>query len=333
MVGGMSQGFYTLDPRAKLLLADLGVNTGNLLRRAGLPSDALTHREITMSIPAYHRFWEALEEEIDAPALPLRIAEAISAESFGPAIFAALCSASLNEAALRLQRYKPIVGPIQLDVDVTTESTTISCRWPHEQPPTSFALAELLFWQALARIGTRTDVRPSAVETPHPPSEQDEYVAALGVPVRRGDRHAITFRVLDAARPFLTASDAMWEQFEPTLRTKLAEVDAAATTAERVRAALVELLPAGKASVADVGRAMAVSTRTLQRKLGAEGTTFQAVLARTREALARHYLAQGMLPTDEIAFLLGYTDPSSFHRAYRDWTGESPERARTKATA
>jgi AraC-like DNA-binding protein len=76
-----------------------------------------------------------------------------------------------------------------------------------------------------------------------------------------------------------------------------------------------------------VARAFALSSRTLQRQLKSENVTFQCVLNETREALAQHYLAQGRLTVAEIAFLLGYEDPSSFYRAFHSWTGQTPQSA------
>ena len=73
---------------------------------------------------------------------------------------------------------------------------------------------------------------------------------------------------------------------------------------------------------------LAISPRTLQRQLQAEGTSFQAVLADTREQLARHYLAHGVMTTAEIAYLLAYGDTNSFYRAFRTWTGTTPETIR-----
>jgi AraC-like DNA-binding protein len=73
-----------------------------------------------------------------------------------------------------------------------------------------------------------------------------------------------------------------------------------------------------------VSKKLATSSRTLQRRLSAEGETFQTILNRTREALARHYLQRPELTAAEIAFLLGYDDPSSFSA----WTGTTPEKAR-----
>ena len=81
-----------------------------------------------------------------------------------------------------------------------------------------------------------------------------------------------------------------------------------------------------------VARELAMSTRTLQRRLKDEGTTFQDILGDTRESLARHYLSASDMPTSEISFLLGYDDPRSFYRAFNTWTGTTPQALRA-ATA
>src|SRR6266568_3234660 len=105
-----------------------------------------------------------------------------------------------------------------------------------------------------------------------------------------------------AARPFLTENEPMWRFFAPELRSRLADLHAAASAAERVRAALLETLPAGDHTMTTVARHLATSPRTLQRQLQDEGTTFQAVLTGTREHLARHYLARSAMTTAEIAY-------------------------------
>lgn len=103
--------------------------------------------------------------------------------------------------------------------------------------------------------------------------------------------------------------------------------DLAAPT-DRGRAALLELLPSGSASLAAVSRKLAVSTRILQRRLRDEEHSFQVVLDSTREELARQYLGNSTMSGAEISFLLGFEDPNSFFRAYRAWTGSTPESAR-----
>jgi AraC-like DNA-binding protein len=153
----------------------------------------------------------------------------------------------------------------------------------------------------------------------------------LGVPFGVAASTSVTFSAADAERPFLTANDEMWRVFEPELRRRMADLDRVESTTDRVRAALLELLPAGRADAAAVARRLALSSRTLQRRLASEGITFQGVLDRTRLALAHHYLDRPDVTVAEVAFLLGYDEPSSFYRAFHRWSGTTPHQARAAA--
>jgi AraC-like DNA-binding protein len=101
---------------------------------------------------------------------------------------------------------------------------------------------------------------------------------------------------------------------------------------QRVRAALLEALPSGLVTMDAVASKLAVSRRTLQRRLANEGTSFVDLVRATRESLARHYLQRTDLPMSEIAFLLGFSEPRSFYRAFREWTGRSPDHVRRQRT-
>jgi AraC-like DNA-binding protein len=138
----------------------------------------------------------------------------------------------------------------------------------------------------------------------------------------------VVFASHDAARPFLTANHGMWKFFEPALRQRLADLEKQASTAERVRSALLEALPAGELSMQAVCRKLGVSTRTLHRRLQEEGTSFQQTLDALRNSLAHHYLRHSSMSGGEISFLLGFEDPNSFVRAFHTWTGSTPQAVR-----
>lgn len=203
----------------------------------------------------------------------------------------------------------------------------------HAPAPPQLAAAEMVFWVALARIATRHDVRPVRAVDPWLPAEHAGLDDYLGVEVHKGQTHAITFAPADANRPFLTENEQLWRFFAPELRRRLSDLQATASVADRVRAALHETLPAGGSSMTAVTRHLAVSNRTLQRQLKLEGTSFQEILATTRENLARHYLGNSTMRIAEIAYLLGYDDTNSFYRAFRTWTGTTPDALRTAAVA
>ncbi|MFG2949736.1 AraC family transcriptional regulator [Streptomyces adustus] len=325
-----SKQSFTVDPGTRALLHDLDISVARVLRRAQLPAGLFAHGAVTMTTPEYYRLWDALDAEAADPDLAARIGRTLSAEAFNPPIFAALCSANLRTAADRIATFKPLIGPIDLDVTSGPTGLTITIHWPDgPTPPPLLVCAELAFWVALARIGTRHEVNPTRLTMHHPPQPSAETTSYFGTPIRESERDAVTFSAQDAALPFLTEDESMWNFFAPELHRRLSELEAGATTADRVRAALHERLPAGESSINAIAAQLMLSPRTLQRQLQAEDTNYQAVLSDTREKLARRYLTDHSLPTSQIAYLLAYDDTNSFYRAFRRWTGLTPETART----
>lgn len=326
---------FSVHPGWRLLLRDLGLEASHVLRRAGLPEDLFSRPQATLQPAEYFALWRSIDEGSGDRVLPLEIGQAISVEAFDAPIFAALCSPDLETAVRRISRYKPLIGPMALHVRSSAVALTIEVEWLHrtEEPPAALTAFELVFFVQLARLATRERIVPLALASPLPPEPSAAYEQYFGLPVERGSSTQVTFTAVDAQRPFLTANEPMWDFFQPELRRRLSELEETASMAERVHCALLDLLPGGEASLAAVAKKLALSTRTLQRRLQAEGKSFQAVLDSTREGLARHYLASSRLSGSEISFLLGFEDPNSFFRAFHAWTGQTPETLRGSSAA
>jgi len=315
------------------LLKDLGVQPGHVLQRAGLPHDLLSRGGHGLSTEDYFRFFRALEAEAGDVMFPLRFIEALSVESFDQPLFAALCSANLMLAVQRIAKYKQLIAPMSLEVNVSKAGElTVAPRWLPDQADVPYLLqvAEIAFFLRLARLATREPVKALRVELPRlPPSAYAQrYENFFGVPVQLGTGPNITFAAVDALRPFLTANEGMWRVLEPDLLRRLSEIDTTATTAERVRAVLLELLPSNAATIEKTAERLGLSKRTLQRRLEDDGENFRALVNATRESLARHYLGNTTMSSGEIAVLLGFKDPNSFNRAFQEWTGQTPDKAR-----
>lgn len=330
----MTTSRFALSPATVALLADLGVPVPAVLRVARLPEDLFLSPQVNLTPAQFYALWTALESVTGDPAFGAAMAGHISAEIFQPPLFAALCSPDLRHAAERMAVHKRLIGPLALAISDGPEGLRLTVTWPESPPPPNGLVAfELAFIVMLARLGTRARVLPAALTMPCPPPGvvAETYRELLGVPFRAGGSTSVTFSPADAERPFLTANDEMWRVFEPELRRRLADLDQVESTTDRVRAVLLELLPAGRTDAAAVARRLALSARTLQRRLAEEGTTFQAVLDRTRLALAHHYLDRPDVTVAEVAFLLGYDEPSSFYRAFHRWSGTTPQQARAAA--
>ncbi len=321
---------YALDPGFKGLLASVGVRHEDVLRRAGLPEDYLTRPNVRLPTEQFLAFARAVQDSVDDPLLPLRLVESMRAEWFSPPQFAALCSPDLTVAVQRLARFKPLVAPVQLRIELGADGLWIRFEWLESmvEPPWFLVGFEAFSIVKLARMGTRHEVRATAVTLPQLPEHREAYEAFLGCPIHVDDFASVSFGAEDAARPFLTDNSAMWNIFEPQLRERLADLEGSATFEARTRAVLLEALPSGRVSVDAIARRLAVSSRTLQRRLNEEGTSFKDVVRDVRERLARHYLAHTQLSSSEIAYLLGFEETASFFRAFNRWTGTTPEALR-----
>lgn len=117
---------FVVDPVWRIIIKDLGITEGEVLKRAGLPLDLFSRQNAELSAREYFRLWEGLERSLKTPCFPLEIVKGISAEAFSPPIFASLCSPNLNTAMERLSRFKQLIGPMRLSVDIGKQETTLT---------------------------------------------------------------------------------------------------------------------------------------------------------------------------------------------------------------
>ncbi|MDB4961253.1 MAG: Transcriptional regulator, AraC family [Myxococcales bacterium] len=181
---------------------------------------------------------------------------------------------------------------------------------------------------------TGTRMVPRTVELTHArPASVAEHLRVLGVtPTFSVAINALEWDRAVLERP-VPASD-------PALaRTLLRHADAllaarpvpSTSYADRVRRILATNLGEGDASLKRVARDLKMSERSLQRRLTADGVTFDSLLDEMRHQLSLRYLADPQIAISEVAYLLGYSEPSPFHRAFKRWTGVTASEVRQRA--
>ncbi|MDO6684812.1 MULTISPECIES: AraC family transcriptional regulator [unclassified Agarivorans] len=283
-----------------------------------------------MTADEYFRFWQALDQMAGDIELPLKFAESFNVECFDPPIFASLCSPNFNTALERLQRFKPLIAPLKLELAFTSKTTRLSLEplQANQQLSRTFSMTELVFFTQLLRTATRKHIEPIAVYCPIAVSSPERYREYFGVAVKQSGSLALEFSAEDASLPFLTENTGMWSIFEPELQKRLSNLERDASIQQRVKSALLELIPSAQVSIENVASQLAMSKRTLQRKLSAENANYQNILNDTRQELAEFYLSKTPTSTSEVSFLLGFHETTSFYRAFSGWTGQSPERYR-----
>ena len=326
---------FTIDLSWGPVLEGLGLGPRDVLRQAQLPGGLFEETRPTLPPEAFFRLFDVLARSVGGVAPGLKLGQLVGPEAFSPPLFAAYCSPDARTAMARLAAYKPLIGPLEMDVSMGSGGLEV-CLRPHEGVvlPTEFVLTELVFLFSLVARATRTPIRARQVElTALPRSEAalEMYRAFFQCDLTQGAANTIVFRAVDAERPFLSANPGLFAAFEPALRARLDDLTREAALRDRVRAALVEAIPAGQAELGAVAARLGMSRRTLQRRLRADDLTFKDELRHVREELARDYLTRTTYTSAEISFLLGYEDPNSFIRAFQGWTGTTPEALRGAA--
>jgi len=320
----------TLDRGWRVLVLDLGLDIDEVARRAGIAPDLVWKDSFRVSVAQYFAMTQVVEAMSGDPLLPLRVGQAWSPGAFSPVFFAAMCSSTLAVALARIATHKRLVAPVRMLVRRTNDGVEVTWAWddPTLVLPRILVATELVMMVQIARVGLRQPIRPIRVMTPVDLEPGVPYEEFFGVCPIASDRPGIVFSVADAERPFVTASAEIWSTFEPDLRRRTRALEAEMSVSDRVRSALFECLPSGEATTEGIAARLGLSGRTLQRRLAAEEASFRVLMQETRQKLALHYLHGTSLPYEEISFLLGFEEPSSFFRAFREWTGTTPEATR-----
>jgi AraC-like DNA-binding protein len=265
----------------------------------------------------------------------LRAGAARTARDGGLIGYAMLHSATLRDALNRLVRYGRIMGDHnRLEVDDAASGVTITFEG-HPVLEAIHDLTELdVAWIVSAiREITAREITLREVRFPYPePEHAQELRAFFRCSIQFVAPHvSIVLKRDDLDLP-VAASDptlaGYLDQLADNAVKALGEDD---STTGRLRQVLWSRLSDGAPTLATAAAAMAVSPRTLQRRLRDEGVTFASALSKLRHDLAVRLLEDKTLAMYEVGFLLGYAEPTAFHRAFRRWRGMSPRRFRETA--
>jgi AraC-like DNA-binding protein len=317
-------------------LDELGVRASAVLRRAGLPEGFVEQPRVLLNTEELFALWRAVGQVSTNPAIGLLLGTETKTERFQPIGLAALSTENFGLAIDQMARYKQLTCPEETLQEKDDEEWSIQFRWllaEEVEPP---VLIECCFAWVLstARLGTGTRISPLRVEFVQPRADVKNIERHFGCPVVCGaPRTAIIFRATDARRPFVTRNAELLGILAPQFDEELKQEKGDETFAERVRIAIQQKLTGLRPTTEDIANALHTSSRTLQRRLQEEGSSFQRVLDETRHHLARHYLHNSALDLNEAAYLLGYEDGNSFVRAFRTWEGVPPARWREQQRA
>lgn len=300
----------------------LGIRRSELLRTAGLPVVSVRN-DCCITTLQFFALWRAMET-LHGQDAGIRLAHALDGSVLPPSFLVGHHARDLADALRRVARFKALCAPEELSVVAEGDRCILALTWPHAgaSVPAALTDASMTSLLDLARTGTGEDIRPVRLELRRGPS--DAISSHFRCPVRWGaELDRLILRRSDLDVPFRTYNQELLEMLDTALDAEMKSGRAAGTMADKVRWFLRRNLTAGRPELRSIARELAISERSLQRRLGEEGHSFQSLLSETRHLLACEYLAQP-LDIAEIAYLLGYDDQGSFFRAFQKWEGKTP---------
>ena len=304
-------------------LKSIGLSMENILEKAGIPN-ILWKEEIQFSTEEYYLFLKEIDEVITDEQI-LAISNVDNLNMFIPSFFAALSSKNGLEGIKRLAKYKKLIGPVFLEIKEFEEIVQVQYFFEQREKelPRFAVLNEQLMLINLLNKGIGKRISPVSVTSPF---EYGELLSKqINTTVNKGVQNEMIFSMKDLKKPFLTANNIMVEYLEPQLKQKLAEIEnqISETFTARVQKKLFQLIPSGRFGLENVAEEFGISTRTVQRNLAVENIKFNQIVKNVQKIMALNYLESKELSIDEIAYLVGYTETSSFYRAFKGWTGKT----------
>ena len=276
--------------------------------------------------------WENAIRLTGQSSLPLQLAAAIPPGSFGVVEYLCRTAPTLGAALRQWIRYCRMLNEtVELALILDDDRAHVRVVTDSDDP--SSAQHELCFSLIVAQSRSISShpLRPIGIEfVHHAPFDQEPYRRHFDAPVIFGAKYnQITLPVEALVSPLVTADASFTAMIEHYLQgVRVRDSNTPPLTA-KVRRILGTALRNDDGGVDAIAHVLGLTSRSLQRRLKDEGSSFQDLRDEIRRELADRYLEDD-LSISEISFLLGFSEPSAFFRAFKRWTGVTPIERRTQ---
>jgi AraC-like DNA-binding protein len=333
-----------------------GGDPAALIARFELPPTAMTDAEVTLPLTKFRALLDAAAEAAGDPALGVHVAQTLPRGAYGVVEYSCRSAPTIREALVRLVRYFGLLNElVTVSFDERGGEGVVEQRVDGEARALGRHANELFVVTLLERArqltpgsdsggagrrpawGRRGSPAPEPLIVPTrawfahaEPDDVAPLIEAIGTRAVRFDAgrngFALPCAVLDL--PLASADAPLSSLLDRTAEQALAGRAGPSRFLGDVRARVREMLGETPPSLTSLAAALKMSARTLQRRLGEEGVSFQTVVDDVRREQAIEWVGDARRPLGEIAYLLGYAELRPFLRAFKRWTGQTPAQAR-----
>lgn len=309
-----------------------GHSTTDWLREAGVTAKELDDPDRRLDPAVIFALWRRGYEALGDSALALHVAESLPRGAYRAVEYLAAHAPTLGHAYTKLADYFSVIdATTELVIDSSVEYVAFGPRRVGD--PSSYPAVEYMLAACYLRVREMTGVSlsPIAVEFAASPKEHTEEIERVfGCPVLWSTSgHRLRFKRSDWNRPTAEPDPELLSVLEDHARI-LRERNPSSTSLVQVLDRILEQAwNAEEPGVEDTARKLGMSSRTLQRRLEEEGTTFAARVDEARKRKALHWLQCKDVALSEVAYLVGFQEQASLTRAVRRWTGKTPSQLRS----
>ena len=285
----------------------------------------------------YYTFFEgAAAVDRHATTLPLRAGASMRCDDYGAFGLAWKSATTLRESCARAERYARVLTNVSTyEVESRDEGAYMRL---HRQGERRLGMrlsneATIASVFSISKQVASKAFTPLAVYFKHDaPKSTVGHCEYFGCPVHFGtDRDALLISHDVMQTPNKLGDEAISTFFEAHLETELAKFDDDRALDHRVRIQISQSLSSGGPTVSQIAGRLGMSARTLQRRLGEQGCSFQSLVDEARRQLAERLLQQSEYSLAAVAFLTGFSEQSAFTRAFRRWAGQTPRSYRLQS--
>ena len=298
-----------------------------LFDKAGLDIGLLSNPDTRYPGNSVQHLWQLAVDASGDPCFGF-----IAGERVQPAVlhglgFSWLASDTLRDALIRLMRYSRLISTAAnmhlLDTDEGLDLVLLPPEGVKLTP--AFQDAGMSGFLRMCRLTAGDDINPAHVSLKRCRPDCDRKLQAyFRAPIEyQADNNILSFSKQLVEAPLTHANPELARINDQAVVDYLARFDRDSLTMQ-VRSRIIERLQDGTPNQETIAQSLNVSLRSLQRKLSNEETNFKTLLESTRRELALHYIRETHRSLGEITYLLGFSEPSNFTRAFKRWTGVSP---------
>jgi AraC-like DNA-binding protein len=316
---------------------DYGYDSREMFERAGLDYSLINEPGARYPYSCVCRLWALVESTVADPCLGMRVASLWHPTTLHALGYSWLASYSLDEAFKRTLRFGRILnsaanGAFKIRESDRFYGLVFDTRELQFEPPQVAQEGGLAMFVNISRAAYGPDFKPIGVSLKRKePDCIDRFVEYFGAPITFGEVHnALWLDPAQVNKPLATANPELVRANDQIIIDYLAHLDRNDVVSQ-VRAEISERLPGGHIDEAEIASALHMSQRSLQRRLADQSMPFTLVLEDTRRELSREYVRDPQRSINEIAYLLGFSEPGNFSRAFKRWYQQSPIEYRQKS--